>query len=175
MWRTSPDIAGRTSKTKGLIHKDPSVRSIFVDLHLVTGDHLPVIDLLVPKEMLSTQRLSLLMAWRSVSDLEAELFPVGMSLLGRQIVWELVRAHWQEERLSVKSLTLAVGGSENGTRRHLQRLEQAGLLLIREGRRDRRSLELSPSPLLLEAIERLLDALESAIQGSKHREEVGRS
>ncbi|MFZ9787037.1 MAG: hypothetical protein ACO3C3_01620 [Burkholderiaceae bacterium] len=49
------------------------------------------------------------------------------------------------------------------------------MLLIREGRRDRRSLELSPSPLLLEAIERLLDALESAIQGSKHREEVGRS
>jgi DNA-binding MarR family transcriptional regulator len=110
-----------------------------------------------------------------MSDLEAELFPVGMSLLGRQIVWELVRAHWQDERLSVKALTLAVGGSENGTRRHLQRLEQAGLLLIRKGRRDRRSLELSPSPRLLEAIDRLLDALESAIQGSKYRQEVGSS
>ena len=59
--------------------------------------------------------------------------------------------------------------------RHLQRLEQAGLLLIRKGRRDRRSLELSPSPRLLEAIDRLLDALESAIQGSKYRQEFSRS
>ena len=73
-----------------------------------------MIDLLVPKEMLSTQRLSLLKAWRSMSDLEAELFPVGMSLLGRQIVWELVRAHWQDERLSVKSLTLAVAHGTPG-------------------------------------------------------------
>lgn len=132
--------------------------------------HLAVIDMLVPFEMMSTQRLHLLLALRSLSDLEAALFPVGMSLLGRKIVWELVRAHWQNELLSVKSLTLAVGGSENGTRRHLQYLKEAGFLLIREGRRDRRSLELSPSPRLLEAVERLIDALERAIEVPKRQQ-----
>ena len=115
-------------------------------------------------DITNEQHLETLTALRMVTDLENSLFPVGTSLLARRIIWELIRAHYQASPLSVKALTLAVGGSENGTRRHLQRLEQHGLLVIREGRSDRRVLELHPSEQLLAATSQFLRVARKAFK-----------